>query len=327
MGSCEAIAERAPGAGEGSMKVSAEEFILYAKGQGVSDVCFVRPDPFVIWQKDADKHLYGVHQSPLCADPKELMEDAKSVAVLFFAAPPFTEEDAPYPRYYIQSQRAFLATRALSGYLHNHGIKTVMGTKLPHRSAALRSGGMIGENGLYYHPALGSHVHIELIVNDEFSPEPEGIVSECAHCGRCAKACPTGAISGEGLAMRHCLRNHLYTEDMPESFRPHILQLLGCERCQRVCPQNQTVVSLPIQADEREALSPETLLRGSLKGAKELIGSNYARRRHMSSQALLYIGARGLKEYRTILESMRETLPEGYLHWTLSRLIDENHRI
>ena len=309
------------------MKIGSEEFIRHAKEHGAMDVRFVRPDPFVLWQQHASARLDGVHQSALCADPRKLIEEAKSVAVLFFAAQPFTEENAPYPRYYIQSQKAYTTTRMLLNYLHSNGIRAVMGTKLPHRSAALRCGGIVGDNGLYYHPDFGSYVHIELIVNDSFAPEADGIVSECAHCGQCAMICPTGAITGNGLFMRHCLRNHLYTEDMPELFRPYATQMLGCERCQRVCPQNSKADPLPITKGELLALMPETLLSGSLKAAKELIGSNLARRNAMASQAILYIGANRLREYRPLLLQLRETLPAAYLNWTMVRIVDEKHRI
>jgi epoxyqueuosine reductase QueG len=170
-------------------------------------------------------------------------------------------------------------------------------------------------------------VHIELIVNDAFDPEPDGVVSECAHCENCFRSCPTRALTIEGKAMRYCLRNSLFSQDMPEDFWPHIRQFLGCERCQRVCPKNSGIEPVPILPLEREALSPDTILTGSLEAAKELIGSNLARRNRLTRQALLFIGANRLFRYRELLESWPAGLPEYELHWALWRLIDGQERI
>ncbi len=306
------------------MAISADMFVKQAKEHGAADVRFVRADAFLYWQKEASERLLGVHQSLLCADPKALIKDAKSVAVLFFPAPPFFESDAPYPHYYIASQKAYLASRELVQFLIENGVNAVRAPSLPHRAAALRSGGVIGCNGLYYHDELGSYVHIELIINDTFEPMPDGGVSECAHCGRCVQACPTGAISISGQTMRHCIRNHLYTNDMPEAFRPFVTQLLGCERCQRACPRNASVAPVAIQKQQREALDPNTLLHGSLDAAKAMIGSNLARRKPMVSQTLLVIGAKELREYGVLLQGLEQALLSNvYYDWARSRTIDE----
>ena len=303
-------------------------FLEQAQRRGAMEVRTVRADAFANWETDAPQALHGVTTMPLCHDPRQLLTSACSVLVLFFSCPPFEASDSPFARYYTVSQHGYFAARALVEDLHVMGISAVHGTALPHRAAALRSGGTIGDNGLYYHEKWGSYVHIELIVNDAFSPDADGAVQPCSHCGRCRQACPTGALCDAGRKMEDCIRNYMYATDMPPSMRAHVNMLLGCERCQRVCPINAGIQMVPIQEHERDAMSLERLIGGSLAPTRALIGKNLARRKRMVRQATLVIGAKRLSAYADMLkEQQRAGSDNAYLRWALSRIIDENARI
>ncbi|MBR3648390.1 MAG: tRNA epoxyqueuosine(34) reductase QueG [Paludibacteraceae bacterium] len=122
--------------------------------------------------------------------------------------------------------------------------------------------GAIGKNRQFIHPTLGSYVHLGLLFLQE---EVEGAeVSEhsehadkpslCAECRRCLDACPTRAITEQGMDARRCV-SYLTIErkePLPEEHigRPYMRNLYGCDNCQRVCPYNQR-----LQPDRHPELS------------------------------------------------------------------------
>ena len=63
--------------------------------------------------------------------------------------------------------------------------------------AAVAAGlGEIGFNGIFLSPELGSRQRFHMIITDlELDPTPIFEGSVCDRCGKCAKACPLGAIS------------------------------------------------------------------------------------------------------------------------------------
>lgn len=117
------------------------------------------------------------------------------------------------------------------------------------RAWARRAGlGFIGKNRQFIHPRLGSWVHLgELFLRAECELYPaHELQSACAACSRCLQACPTGALSEEGMDARRCV-SYLTIErrePMPEEHigKPYI-GLYGCDCCQKACPFNKDVVS------------------------------------------------------------------------------------
>ena len=79
---------------------------------------------------------------------------------------------------------------------------------LAERALACRAGlGFIGRNRMLIHPELGSQILLgELITTLELVPdEPMEDVS-CGDCGRCIRACPTGALAADGsFDARKCI--------------------------------------------------------------------------------------------------------------------------
>ncbi len=152
--------------------------------------------------------------------------------------------------------------------------------------------GWIGRNRQLIIPHEGSAFFLaELLLAaeaDHYSlPLREGRGgSFCGRCHRCLDACPTGALSEEGLDARRCL-SYLTIEHrgpLPDDVRPHLSECFyGCDRCMRACPHyrpQQTPVPefrpseqlLNMQPADWQQLTPEQyreLFRGSaVKRAK-----------------------------------------------------------
>ncbi len=118
------------------------------------------------------------------------------------------------------------------------------------RAAELAGLGLRGQNGLLIVPGFGSFVFLGTIVTDlprralSLPPQQGGAVSlGCADCGRCVRACPTGALSGGGFDAARCLSQISQKKgELSAQERAWISKsplIWGCDLCQRVCPHNQ----------------------------------------------------------------------------------------
>lgn len=107
---------------------------------------------------------------------------------------------------------------------------------------AVRSGlGMRGDNGHLIVPGLGSACFLgEILTTAALAPRRHTSLSECEHCGRCLKACPTGALCGDGTLDARCCISYLTIEhrgEFDQSVNLHS-RLYGCDVCTLVCPHN-----------------------------------------------------------------------------------------
>lgn len=128
------------------------------------------------------------------------------------------------------------------------------------RSWAVRAGlGVVGKNHQLINPTFGTYVHIGvLILNEEFDHYSVPIEEDyCAHCNRCVKACPTGALREPMFDARKCL-SYLTIErkgSMPEQYKQISANYLyGCDCCATVCPLNHdvpTTVHHDLQSNEQ----------------------------------------------------------------------------
>lgn len=106
---------------------------------------------------------------------------------------------------------------------------------------ALQSGiAFRGRNGCVIVPGVGSWVVLaEILLTASLEPDAP-LEEECLGCGACLKACPTGALRADGtLEARLCLSAATVEGGpLPEEIRGDV-PLLGCDRCQEVCPHNR----------------------------------------------------------------------------------------
>ncbi|MHC4525770.1 MAG: tRNA epoxyqueuosine(34) reductase QueG [Planctomycetota bacterium] len=113
---------------------------------------------------------------------------------------------------------------------------------IPERALAQRAGlGFIGKNHMLINPELGSQFLLgELITTLEFEPDEPFEQVPCGDCGRCIRACPTGALSFDGsFDARKCI-SYLTIEEpdeIPSKYKDKIdNRIFGCDECILACP-------------------------------------------------------------------------------------------
>ena len=114
------------------------------------------------------------------------------------------------------------------------------------RHAACCAGlGILGDNGLLIHPVYGSLVFIGVLFSDLPAPEPFAPceLRGCEHCGACRRACPTGALCGEGECLSALTQQK--GELAPETVRlmKEHRTVWGCDLCQLACPHTRRAIA------------------------------------------------------------------------------------
>ena len=116
---------------------------------------------------------------------------------------------------------------------------------LMEKAMAYRAGlGFFGWNSCLITEEYGSWVFLGSLLTTAFLPPDPFQPRTCQECGRCMKACPTGAILAPYVIDPNlCLSQVTQTRGiMPDRFlKPLGNRLFGCDTCQEVCPHNTEV--------------------------------------------------------------------------------------
>jgi epoxyqueuosine reductase len=111
--------------------------------------------------------------------------------------------------------------------------------RLVDRAAAARAGvGWRGRSTMVLTPGIGPWVLLGSVVTDAALDETSPMRRGCGKCVACIPACPTGAITSDGLDARLCISTWLQTSGpIPRWIRPLIdRRIYGCDDCLTSCP-------------------------------------------------------------------------------------------
>lgn len=113
---------------------------------------------------------------------------------------------------------------------------------LVERELAADSGiGFYGRNCSIIHPIFGSFIFLGEIITTMKLKKTDRQESLCGDCRRCIQACPSGALSEEGLDATRCLSYVTQKKGCLTEREGKIIgnRLYGCDTCQDVCPFNR----------------------------------------------------------------------------------------
>lgn len=213
---------------------------------------------------------------PLRYDPRygdSILADAKTVVVV--AASYFPEKrqsvDAPQISKYAYGSDYHVVLREslnrlgllMTESMGAHSFRPIVDTvPFLERYWAERVGlGFLGRNHSLILGGKGSFFFLgELVTTMAFEPTSVRTDKPGAHCGtcrRCVDACPTGALTADGLDARKCI-SYLtieYRGEIPEELGSHFgTRLYGCDTCQDVCPFNHRPPATKLFGTREEVL-------------------------------------------------------------------------
>jgi epoxyqueuosine reductase len=170
------------------------------------------------------------------------------------------------PTYVGYTRRTESVQAVLAAWLREDGYRLAK-PRLPLKTLAVRSGlANYGRNNICFVPGLGSFLQLvggysDLPCEDDPWREAKAL-DRCASCVACLRYCPTGAITSDRFLLHaeRCLTYHNEAAgDFPGWIDPSWHHcLVGCLRCQTVCPENRAVAGWI--EDRAEFSEPETAL-------------------------------------------------------------------
>ncbi len=190
--------------------------------------------------------------------PPEELKNAKSLVIVAIPRPPtratfwWSGKKQSFtlpPTYTAYDETRIRIEHLISDAIGGEGYR-IATPKLPLKLLAVRSGlAEYGRNNITYVEGMGSFQRLTAVYTDlpceaDSWQEPKTL-RQCEGCSLCKNACPTGAISDERFLLKaeKCLTYHNEKEakiPFPSWIKPEWHNcLVGCIRCQSVCPQNR----------------------------------------------------------------------------------------
>lgn len=284
------------------------------KDAGFAEGFLLPVAPYTNWTRHRNDGVFHPNTAPLADDPRKTYPWANAVLICVYPYTPY-EDETLVASYYPASNRAYHAMKRLLSLLKERGIRAER-AETPYREQLAAYGiGSRMDNQLLYLEPYGTYFNLQgamLELPEPVAYEPRRESKEvCDHCGVCKSVC-FGAIKGDCVFdWTRCVHTYMEGDPMPEDAMKQLPSLLGCMRCQSVCPKNPKT-KIPIPDEVRKTLDPVAVLRGNRKEAEALIGKNLAAPKRILRQAIVLAANRGRTDALPYLEKLRETDGERF---------------
>lgn len=215
--------------------------------------------------------------------------------------------------------------------LEEAGYQAAQGQPIPLKYVASDIGlGAYGWNGLLLTERYGSYVALRAVATDAvLKPDAFEVPSiPCKDCGRCLKACPTGALYAPYKVNPRLCLNPLTRRagDLSEPLRGKMGPwVCGCDICQEVCPENRRLT--PRARDARAGFDPffhashRTL--GGLAACPDLEALLENEHPVMQRNAVIALANVGTEQALDVLREYRRRHTgrlEAYIDWAVDRI-------
>lgn len=327
------------------MTPTADEIIRLARqcgaiAAGITDASPVGQDQqqrFDRWlaQGMEGELAYMRRHAELRQNPESLLPGARTIICTAFSyrQPALRHADLPAISAYALGEDYHITLRRrlqpICRLLADAGAETRICTDsapLHERYLAARAGlGTVTLNGALSVPLHGSKIFLaEILTTAEISPQKASVAAtepfSCKECLRCIRACPTQAITTDGIDASRCLSAITIEHRGPHTpaqlrlladaaSRGHTLPLYGCDICRDVCPRNHPPLA-PHAAPALPEFHPsEAIATLSDPLLSQMTGGEFKRR--FSTSPLLRLGLRDLR--RNLASA---TDPSGALNQT-----------
>jgi len=207
-----------------------------------------------------DKDFYKDQLSFFSFKSPSDLPDAKSIIIAAVPTPQmrviFHWKGKPVqvtipPTYVSYTPRTNNTLKVLTKWFNSEGYNLVK-SKLPLKTLAVCSGlAKYGRNNICYVPGMGSFLQLvgafsDLPCDQDPWSEPQ-MLDRCTSCTACLKHCPTRVITKDRFLLHaeNCLTYiNESKNDFPEWVNPSWHHcLIGCMRCQAICPENKPVIN------------------------------------------------------------------------------------
>ena len=280
-----------------------------AKEAGFRESFLLPVIPYTDWTRHREDGVFHPNTNPLASDPQAAYPWANAVLICVLPYTPY-EDETLVASYYPASNRAYHAMKRLMQMLKENGVRAER-AETPYREQLASYGiGSRMDNQLLYLEPYGTYINLQGAVVSLPEPvvytprdEPKEV---CDHCGLCKEVC-FGAIQGnDAFDWTRCIHTYMEGDPIPKDAMAWLPSLLGCMRCQQVCPKNPQNAE-PIPEQVRETLDPVRVLSGNRRQAGELIGTNLAGPNRLLRQAIVLAANRNRRDTLPYLMKLRET--------------------
>lgn len=273
-----------------------EAFRAVAADYGFLQVYFTTPRKFDL----------GGNRFHLVDDAPAVYPWANSLAVLVYPYAPFTAEER-VPAYYIASNIAYHNAKKFAAALAEIGIRAEK-TDIPVKMQLTAEGiGIKCRSSLIALPGYGTRIVLLSFAVRGIHPEPldalpadyqkAGSALNCGSCGLCKSACPTAAISDNGLVTERCMRLHMENASHSDSIRAAQKTFIGCEICQYACPHNAALLPADPEkypmpdgsvVDLHKIFDLKRLISGDAAQARSFVGRNFTGNGKLTAEAIAF---------------------------------------